>query len=55
MSPLISLLEKETTENPNKNEHREQEQNESAKECGCGRCSCVKPCANCTCRDRKER
>lgn len=55
MSPLILLLEKEIKPGLNKHEHNEQEKNESGKECGCGHCACLKPCANCTCRDRKER
>lgn len=54
MSPLLSLLEKETKATPSKNEHHEQHKNESGKVCGSAQRACIKPSANCSCRDRKE-
>lgn len=55
MSPLISLLEKEMKAVSDKQKHQEDKETI----CGCADsrqgCSCLKPCANCTCRDKKER
>ncbi|HNZ65547.1 MAG TPA: hypothetical protein PKJ10_06890 [Smithella sp.] len=55
MSPLISLLEKEMKAVSYKQKHQEDKGNV----CGCADsrqdCSCLKPCANCTCRNKKER
>ncbi len=55
MSPLISLLEKEKKPILDKHEHQDIQKAVSGSECGCGSCLCLQPCANCTCRDKKER
>lgn len=55
MSPLLSILEKESQATPNQHGHHEQEKNDSGKDCEGGHCACTKPCAGCRCRDKKER
>ena len=55
MSPLMSLLEKETKSIPNLHGPQDVDKSASAQGCGTGHCACLKPCANCACRDKKER
>lgn len=55
MSPLIPFLEKEKNPVAEKHEHQDIQKAESGSACGCGKCSCLQPCANCPYRDKKER
>lgn len=55
MSPLISVLEKESKPDSNKHEHQGIQNSATDSASGCGKCACLTPCDNCTCRHKKER